>query len=149
LHPLAKQVNFMFQGYYPPGLMGCYPATVTIEQIHTGNRNIVQRSIPRWTAFAALEEVHGLHLLPDEPRARAYGLAVSTECSLHHSLRQQCRGEEPHHRLVDPASYMPVLSAYLSEARLAFLLSDIRRIAKEAAHRRLTFIDRLTVRHDA
>lgn len=136
----------MFQVYYPPGFVGCYPATVTIEQIRTGNRNTVQRSIPRWTAYAALEEEHGLHLLPDEPRAYAYGLAVSTECSLHHDLKQQCKGEEPGQRPVDLAIYLPVLSAYLSEARLSFLLSDIHRIAQEAADRRLTFIDKLIVR---
>ena len=36
-----------FSTYYPPGLVGCYPATLTAEQIHTGNRNKVERSSRR------------------------------------------------------------------------------------------------------
>lgn len=135
----------MFRGYYPPGLVGCYPAALTVQQIHTGNRNTVQRSIPRWTAYAALEEAHGLHLLPDEARAYAYGMAVSAQCRLLHILKQQCKGEEPCRPAFDPAPYLSVLSAYLSEARLAFLLPDIRRTAEEAAHRAVSFVDRFTV----
>ena len=121
-----------FSTYNPPGLVGCYPAGLTVEQIHTVNRNKVERSSRRWAAFVALEQAHGLDQLPDEARARAYGMAVSLSLTREDELFVE-RGwrKERWHSPFNALPYVPVLSAYLSEARLALLVSAIRRLAEE------------------
>ena len=123
-----------YSAYRPPGLAGYYPAGLTVEQIHQGNRNQVERSSRRWKKFVALEEAHGLDQLPDEARAHAYWMAYSLRICFENDLFVQ-RGwrKEHRHPPFSPLPYVPVLAVYLSEARLALLLSDLRRLAEETA----------------
>ena len=113
---------------YPPELTEAQIAKSLATQVRT----------MRWPDYEALEPLYGLDTLPDEPRTAGLWLARRIRRHLGQVRRfkeAQAGLRSPEHcsppaeaLTYDP--YVMVLAAYVSDARLALFLSDVRRVAQ-------------------